>query len=183
MQILFCNFSWHDYLMKHLQLKLHMPRFLVVSVLLNIFGYLIVYRVLWGFFFFLYVVFFRPSSGTVCFFSTSVFFIIISVSSTVQWLSLKRFPENDRIRPTLGNGHIATVVYTDTIYMNGLYNGLRVFSHRARIPSTCAIKIVSTTTRITKSSYSLDIEKGAYPRKLIPSFLYFFHNSLERYNM
>ncbi|XP_076099851.1 protein-glucosylgalactosylhydroxylysine glucosidase-like [Mytilus galloprovincialis] len=85
---------------------------------------------------------------------------LMQESLTVFSTSL--FPENDRIRPTLGNGHIATVVYTDTIYMNGLYNGLRVFSHRARIPSTCAIEVVSTTTRITKSSYSLDIEKGMF---------------------
>lgn len=44
--------------------------------------------------------------------------------------------------------------------MNGLYNGLSVHSHRARIPSMCAVEISSTSTRITKSSYSLDIEKG-----------------------
>ncbi|CAC5394365.1 PGGHG [Mytilus coruscus] len=85
---------------------------------------------------------------------------LMDESLTVFSTSL--FPENGRNRPTLGNGHIATVVYTDTIYMNGLYNGLRVFSHRARIPSTCAIEVVLTTTRITKSSYSLDIEKGMF---------------------
>ncbi len=28
-----------------------------------------------------------------------------------------------RILPYIGNGHIATVVYNDVIYMNGLYNG------------------------------------------------------------
>ncbi len=28
-----------------------------------------------------------------------------------------------RILPYIGNGHLATVVYNDVIYMNGLYNG------------------------------------------------------------
>ncbi len=28
-----------------------------------------------------------------------------------------------RILPYIGNGHVATVVYNDVIYMNGLYNG------------------------------------------------------------
>jgi hypothetical protein len=44
--------------------------------------------------------------------------------------------------------------------MNGLYNGLRTLSHRARIPSTCAIEIASTSAHITKSLYSLDVETG-----------------------
>ena len=30
---------------------------------------------------------------------------------------------NARYAPTLGNGHIATNLYTDTVYINGLYNG------------------------------------------------------------
>lgn len=28
-----------------------------------------------------------------------------------------------RLLPYIGNGHIATVVYGDVIYMNGVYNG------------------------------------------------------------
>ncbi len=28
-----------------------------------------------------------------------------------------------RLLPYIGNGHVATVVYSDVIYMNGLYNG------------------------------------------------------------
>ena len=39
-----------------------------------------------------------------------------------------RLPSNGssldfRILPYIGNGHIATVVLSDFIYMNGLYNG------------------------------------------------------------
>ena len=28
-----------------------------------------------------------------------------------------------RIMPYVGNGHVATVIFSDSIYMNGLYNG------------------------------------------------------------
>lgn len=37
--------------------------------------------------------------------------------------------------PTLSNGHLGFVVYGDAILMNGLYNGVRGTSHRARIPN------------------------------------------------
>ncbi|KAL7044782.1 hypothetical protein ACKWTF_002049 [Chironomus riparius] len=37
--------------------------------------------------------------------------------------------------PTLANGHIGFVIYGDSILMNGLYNGVRGESHRARIPN------------------------------------------------
>lgn len=30
---------------------------------------------------------------------------------------------NLRYMPTLGNGHLGTTVFSDAIYLNGLYNG------------------------------------------------------------
>jgi hypothetical protein len=87
-------------------------------------------------------------------------FFIFIISTLIIISYFHRLPDNSRILPTIGNGHIATVVYTDTIYMNGLYNGLKTLSHRARIPSTCAIEIASTSAHITKSLYSLDVETG-----------------------
>lgn len=38
-------------------------------------------------------------------------------------------------RPVLANGHIGYVPYSDSIYMNGVYNGFKGSSHRARIPN------------------------------------------------
>jgi hypothetical protein len=76
--------------------------------------------------------------------------------------------------PYVGNGHVATVIFSDFIYMNGIYNGqnglslLRLFSikicvsktgtsHRARIPST-----LNWQFRMNSSSslYSLDVASG-----------------------
>ena len=69
-------------------------------------------------------------------------------------------PEDQRLYPTIGNGHIATAVYSDTIYMNGFYNGYAYGSHRARIPSPCAIKIRDVSEKIIQNEYALKLEQG-----------------------
>ncbi|CAF1270300.1 unnamed protein product [Adineta steineri] len=64
-----------------------------------------------------------------------------------------------RILPYIGNGHLATVVYNDVIYMNGLYNGQNGTSHRACIPSTLnwQFKINSSS-----SLYTLNVSSGIF---------------------
>ncbi|XP_072019698.1 protein-glucosylgalactosylhydroxylysine glucosidase-like [Amphiura filiformis] len=46
-----------------------------------------------------------------------------------------------RYMPVVGNGHLATTIYSNAIYVNGLYNGRLGTSHRARIPSYNAIRV------------------------------------------
>ncbi|CAF3721880.1 unnamed protein product [Rotaria sordida] len=64
----------------------------------------------------------------------------------------------------VGNGHVATVIFSDFIYMNGLYNGANGTSHRARIPSThnWQFKLES----LSLSLYSLDVASGVFTEKL-----------------
>lgn len=69
-------------------------------------------------------------------------------------------PSNDRLYPTIGNGHIATVVRSDTIYINGVYNGRTGSSHRARVPSTVSIAIQNLTEPDELSKYTLDMGRG-----------------------
>lgn len=77
----------------------------------------------------------------------------------------------------MGNGHLATVVYSDFIYMNGFYNGenglsanpcfssvtirsadlFEGTSHRARIPSTLNWQF---KVKPTSSLYTLDVSSG-----------------------
>ena len=38
---------------------------------------------------------------------------------------------NDRLLPSVGNGHLATNVWTDTLFLNGVYNGYKGDSYRA----------------------------------------------------
>ena len=37
-----------------------------------------------------------------------------------------------RLLPAVGNGHLATNVYSDALFVNGLFNGVTGDSHRAR---------------------------------------------------
>ena len=53
--------------------------------------------------------------------------------------------DDPRLRPYVGNGHIATVIKNDLIHMNGFYNGHMTKSTRAIIPSTCDINITGTS--------------------------------------
>ncbi|CAF1071481.1 unnamed protein product [Rotaria sordida] len=69
-----------------------------------------------------------------------------------------------RLMAYVGNGHVATVIFSDFIYMNGLYNGANGTSHRARIPSThnWQFKLESLSSLL----YSLDVAFGVFTEKL-----------------
>lgn len=63
--------------------------------------------------------------------------------------------------PSIGNGQLSTGVYTDTVYMNGLYNGELGESHRARIPSQINIRMsIDGGQTVTQQRFILDTEKG-----------------------
>lgn len=50
-----------------------------------------------------------------------------------------------RFRPPIGNGHVATNVLSDTVYMNGVFNGHEDYSSRARIPAYVSVDINTTS--------------------------------------
>lgn len=65
--------------------------------------------------------------------------------------------------PSIGNGHIATNIFSDTVYLNGLYNGRKGESHRARIPAWANIRLNSTLThRPFAPVYSLNTRDGVF---------------------
>ena len=82
--------------------------------------------------------------------------------------------------PQIGNGYVATVLDSDSVYIGGVYNGRnsttpryyffhsefsiypkKKKSHRARIPSTNSINI----TNGELFAAALDIERAAYFRR------------------
>ncbi|CAG9133486.1 unnamed protein product [Plutella xylostella] len=72
-------------------------------------------------------------------------------------------PSDDRFMPSIGNGHIATNIFSDTVYMNGLYNGKHGESRRARIPGYANVRLNSTLTHHPYSPiYSLDTRDGVF---------------------
>ncbi|XP_060072814.1 protein-glucosylgalactosylhydroxylysine glucosidase-like [Ylistrum balloti] len=64
--------------------------------------------------------------------------------------------------PSIGNGHVATVVHSDTLYVDGVYNGKNSTSHRARIRSTASINITDFSFDIDSQKFSLDVGRGMY---------------------
>ncbi|CAF3541630.1 unnamed protein product [Rotaria sp. Silwood1] len=88
----------------------------------------------------------------------------IEKSQSTTIFSTDKLPSNGssldyRILPYIGNGHIATVVFSDFIYMNGLYNGENGTSHRARIPSTLNWQF---NINPLSSLYTLNVSSGIF---------------------
>lgn len=65
--------------------------------------------------------------------------------------------------PSIGNGHIATDIFSDTVYMNGLYNGEKGLSHRARVPAWCNVRLNSTLGNSPlRPTYTLDTNLATF---------------------
>ncbi|XP_006813312.1 protein-glucosylgalactosylhydroxylysine glucosidase-like [Saccoglossus kowalevskii] len=93
--------------------------------------------------------------------SLHAFIFVNTVSAQVQHIiESDILPYDYRFRPNIGNGHIATNVLTDTVYMNGVMNGYRADSHRARIPSTNAINITIDDTETR--NFTLNMYEGYF---------------------
>ncbi|CAF3413981.1 unnamed protein product [Rotaria socialis] len=102
-------------------------------------------------------------------FVLSSFFVIIRTVQNYQTdfttiFTTNRLPWNGsvldyRMMPYVGNGHVATVVFSDFIYMNGLYNGDNGTSHRARIPSTLNWQFLFHPSI---SIFSLNVSSGTF---------------------
>jgi len=70
-------------------------------------------------------------------------------------------PKEQRQRPSVGNGYLATVVHGADMYMSGVYNGEGCDSHRAAIPSTCSFVITGTDPPSTLNrTYELNVGAG-----------------------
>jgi hypothetical protein len=68
-----------------------------------------------------------------------------------------------RLWPSVGNGHVSTVVHSPVVCMNGLYNGYGVTSHRAAIPSPLSANVTAINhRRPLKRFYALDTRKGVF---------------------
>ena len=65
-------------------------------------------------------------------------------------------------RPTLSNGHLSTVVYSECLHMNGLYNGRKGSSHPACVPSPFALAVGNGLGR----SFKMDMRRGVFEEKV-----------------
>ena len=69
---------------------------------------------------------------------------------------------------TIGNGFLATRIFSDSIFVSGVYNGRRRKpSHRAKIPSTVDIRMsLENGVVATNTTYSLDVERAVFTHRI-----------------
>ncbi|XP_062577761.1 protein-glucosylgalactosylhydroxylysine glucosidase-like [Saccostrea cucullata] len=80
----------------------------------------------------------------------------------ITTLSTESLPLDTRLMPSIGNGHVAIVVKGDAVFMNALYNGHNITSHRAKMPAVLIKDIDIKSTRRPKSNYSLDLAAAMF---------------------
>jgi len=108
------------------------------------------------------------------------FYVIFSILLTVQFIYgiseipvaedddtyiflAKQFPRNRNYLPTLGNGHVGFTLSSNDIYMNGLYNGHTLHSHRARIPNWANIRVdYCQGDKKNDCEWSLNVKDGIF---------------------
>lgn len=84
----------------------------------------------------------------------------------VTVLSVDSLPDGASM-PTIGNGYLATLIHSDTMYVDGVYNGPNGTSHRARLRSTSSINITDFSFPVRDRKYSLDVGRGMYVEEYI----------------
>jgi len=66
-----------------------------------------------------------------------------------------------KLMPYVGNGHLASTIFDNKVYLNGLYNGERGESHRARVPNIHNFTIISPDPNgFQNSHYALNMKEG-----------------------
>ncbi|WAR19510.1 PGGHG-like protein [Mya arenaria] len=72
-------------------------------------------------------------------------------------------PADAKLWPSISNGHVGTVVHSDSVYMNGLYNGNGTTSTRARIPAFTALDVINfAPDENVSTTYCLHMNSGIY---------------------
>lgn len=87
--------------------------------------------------------------------------VVVAAPNSTNFES-SALPSDPRLNPSVGNGYLATTVFSDTVYVSGIYNGrsTKTPSHRARIPSTSAIVLrTNLSSNATEKIFSLNVEQ------------------------
>ena len=66
----------------------------------------------------------------------------------------------NKLLPYVGNGHLASTIFGDSVYLNGLYNGYAEKSHRARLPNIHNFFIHLNSSNFLNKQYCLHLKHG-----------------------
>ncbi|CAG0896103.1 unnamed protein product [Cyprideis torosa] len=75
-------------------------------------------------------------------------------------------PSDGRLVASVGNGHLGTTLFSGDIFVNGLYNGVRGESHRARIENWNNIKVSIRGEDLDSETFSLNTRTGTFTQTL-----------------
>lgn len=77
-------------------------------------------------------------------------------------------PTDQKSMPALSNGHLGFIVFSDSVYINALYNGRAGLSHRARIPNFGNIQLADDYCGQTQTrKYTFNVKYGYFMVELI----------------
>ena len=77
----------------------------------------------------------------------------------------KLLPLEERFYPTVANGYIGHVLYSRTVFVNGLYNGKQGKSHRAEVP----VEIPHLFPFNFNNNFTLDMRKNIFYHDIVLS--------------
>ncbi|XP_076799706.1 protein-glucosylgalactosylhydroxylysine glucosidase-like [Clavelina lepadiformis] len=83
-------------------------------------------------------------------------------SKRLSVLISNKLPNDTRFYPTVSNSFVGHQIFSDTIYINGLYNGRKKDSHRARIPNFLPYVITPTSSKKFSTKYMQDLDRGVF---------------------
>lgn len=97
----------------------------------------------------------------IAFLFTITFVLVLADNYVFETTQLNNYD----VIPTLSNGHLGFVMYSDALHMNGLYNGKTGDSHRARIPNYGRVQfefcgVFSNGDNTCR--YALDMRRGYF---------------------
>jgi hypothetical protein len=85
----------------------------------------------------------------------------------LRWNSLPFSSQNklnDKLMTYVGNGHLASTIFDKAIYLNGVYNGKRGVSHRARVPNIHYFFFNGSNAPFNDKKYELNMLDGRFLR-------------------
>ncbi|XP_077998834.1 protein-glucosylgalactosylhydroxylysine glucosidase-like [Glandiceps talaboti] len=94
----------------------------------------------------------------------------ISLEPTI--FETDKLPDKECHMATVANGYLGTIIYSDNLYMNGLYNGQGRNSHRAMIPSPCNVRVELGVEPLGghgdgfRHTYALNVTKGIFTHQI-----------------
>lgn len=100
---------------------------------------------------------------------------IVRLETSSYNFKTTELPSNPDLLPTLGNGHLGFTIFSQNVYMNGVYNGKEGDSSRARIPNWANIRVDHCRYKPGDCEWNLNLRDGTFRETIKNSEFYLEH--------